>query len=196
MNQIVFSKISDLYITPQDFFDAHDREFHFVLDAAANKQSRKCPSWLGPGGKYPDALAIEWSEAGSGAVWWNCPYSMCAAFVAKAAEERRAGVTSVGLIPARTDTRWFHEHIWNRVKHQPRRGIQIRPVKGRLTFSLHITRTMRAAVKAAPKVREKILSKRLGLPRIVIRCIRDGDPVAVESAPFPSLVVVFNGTVK
>lgn len=55
---------------------------------------------------------------------------------------------------------------------------------------------MRRRVKSAPTVREAVLSKRLGLPRLIIRCIRAGEPVAVESAPFPSLVVVFNGTVK
>lgn len=202
MNRVVWSNISDLYRTPQPFFDEYDREFGFVLDAAADKHTTKCKAWLGPGSPiYKDALHTSWKgtlhrEKLAGAIWWNCPYSQCAAFVAKAAEERRQGVTSVGLIPSRTDTRWFHEHIWNRLKHRPRKGIELRPVKGRLRFSLRVTPAMRRRVKSAPTVREAVLSKRLGLPRLIIRCIRAAEPVAVESAPFPSLVVIFNGTVK
>ena len=126
---LMFSKASDEWATPQDFFDALDAEFGFELDAAAAVENAKCAQWIGA---FTDALSQpSWEGL---RVWVNPPYSRCREFVAKAAEEAQKGCTVVMLIPSRTDTRYWHAHIWDTEKHQPRPGVEIRFIKGRLKF--------------------------------------------------------------
>lgn len=48
-------------------------------------------------------------------------------WIKKAYEENLKGVKVAMLLPARTDTKWFHEYIYN--KHE------IRFIKGRLKFN-------------------------------------------------------------
>lgn len=134
-NALMFSKASDEWSTPQDFWDVLNAEFQFTVDAAARLDNTKCLTWLGPDGAFPDALAgdVVW---GAGArIWLNPPYSKCREFIEKAADQaRRFRSTVVCLVPSRTDTRWFHFHVWDRDKHRPRPGVEVRFVKGRLTF--------------------------------------------------------------
>ena len=152
---VLFSKQSDEWATPQDLFDELDREFGFTLDAAATRDNAKCVNYLGPDHDDPyqrDALAVSWDdELEPEVVFCNPPYSQCREFVAKAEREAARGrVTVVMLLPARTDTRWFHDFIWNRCTHRPNGGVEVRFLKGRLKFG-----------------------------------------GATNSAPFPSMVVVF-----
>jgi hypothetical protein len=44
------------------------------------------------------------------------------------------GCTVVALVPARTDTRWFHEYVWDSETDMPKRYVSVRFVKGRLKF--------------------------------------------------------------
>jgi len=69
-------------------------------------------------------------------VWVNPPYSrgLQAQFIAKASAESAKGCTVVMLLPARTDTRAFHAHIWDGDRHAPREGVEVRLIKGRLKF--------------------------------------------------------------
>lgn len=127
---LMFSKASDEWATPQDTYDALHREFGFTLDAAASHENTKCFEFFSI---EDDALARDWHE-GYTAVWLNPPYSKCREFIAKAAEEARKGCTVVCLVPSRTDTRWWHEHVWNQETHQPRPGVEVRFMKGRLKF--------------------------------------------------------------
>lgn len=49
MNSAVFySSKTDMWATPQDFFDALDAEFHFTLDACAVKENAKCEAYYTP----------------------------------------------------------------------------------------------------------------------------------------------------
>ena len=48
MNAALFSSKKMDYCTPQAFFDALNREFHFTLDAAATAKSAKCPAYYTP----------------------------------------------------------------------------------------------------------------------------------------------------
>lgn len=126
----VFSSGKDDWETPPDLFAELDREFHFTLDVAANARNHKCDRWFG---EVEDGLSFNWC----GVVWLNPPYSrrQQARFIAKAAEQARLGVTVVMLIPARTDTRAFHEHIWDAEQHTPRSWVkEIRFLKGRIKF--------------------------------------------------------------
>lgn len=134
---LMFSKASDEWSTPQDTYDALHAEFHFTVDAAASTENAKCGIWFGPGGLCHDALGLgDWRpDDGVRAAWLNPPYSKCREFIGKAAHEARAhGLTVVCLVPSRTDTRWWHEHVWDREKHQPRAGVEVRFVRGRLKF--------------------------------------------------------------
>lgn len=163
--RVMFSRVSDERRTPRKVFDALHAEFRFVLDAAARRHNALLPTWLGPG--HPDrgcrdALLRDWSVFG-GPAWWNPPYSRCREFVCKAAQERARGVTSVGFVPARTDTAWWHAHVWDETRHRFRPGVQVRFVKGRVYF----------------------LDSR-GRPLTG----KDGRPTG---APFPSVAIVFKG---
>lgn len=137
---LMFSKASDEWSTPQEFWDALDDEFGFDVDAAATRENTKCAYYYGlgyVGGDKPrnlgNALEVAWRKFPS-VYWCNPPYSKCREFVAKAAQERQRGVLTVMLVPSRTDTRWFHEHVWDAQTHRPRPGIEVRFIKGRLKF--------------------------------------------------------------
>jgi phage N-6-adenine-methyltransferase len=101
----MFSSNTDLWSTPQELFDDLDRVYRFDVDVCATPENAKCSTFYT---KEQDGLAQEWR----GTCWMNPPYGreICR-WVAKArrsAEEN--GATVVCLLPARTDTRWWHEH--------------------------------------------------------------------------------------
>lgn len=111
------------WCTPQAFFDELNREFHFVLDAAATPENAKCERYFTP---EMDALSQSWDVGG--AVFCNPPYGrQLGKWVAKAyLEHIRTGGTIVLLIPARTDTKYFHDYILGKA--------EIRFLRGRLKF--------------------------------------------------------------
>ena len=128
-NDVLFSKTSDEWTTPQDFLDQLDEEFRFDTDAACTPANARYPHAI-----Y-SALDTDWSNDGDPSVCFvNPPYSQCRAFVAKASEEAAKGNTVVILVPSRTDTRWWHEYVWDRSVHAPYPGVEIRFIKGRLKF--------------------------------------------------------------
>lgn len=113
----MFSRKTDLWETPQDFFNKLNEEFHFTLDVCATAENAKCEKYYT---KAQDGLRMPWS----GTVWCNPPYGRkIGEWVQKAAE---SNCTVVMLLPARTDTRWFHDYIYGKA--------EIRFVKGRLKF--------------------------------------------------------------
>jgi site-specific DNA-methyltransferase (adenine-specific) len=120
--QTLFSSDSGEWETPGDLFMELDNEFDFVLDAAATEQNTKCPDFISP---EEDALKQSW-QAG-GAVWLNPPYGRgIDKWVKKSWEESQKGSIVVVLLPARTDTKWFHEFVYGRA--------EIRFIKGRIRF--------------------------------------------------------------
>ena len=140
---LMFSRKTDEWSTPLDFFAELNCEFAFAVDVAATKDNRRCDDYFGPDHDVPrlrDALAVDWQAEldciglPSRACWMNPPYSQCREFIAKAAREARRGCTVVCLVPARTDTRWFHEHVWCEATNRPRPGVEVRFIKGRLKF--------------------------------------------------------------
>lgn len=127
-SDVVFSRKSDEWETPQVFFDALDREFGFTLDGAATPENTQCSRW------FTDAMnAHPWREV----IWLNPPYSQCREFIGWAAgiaTRDGGGNTVVCLVPARTDTRWWHQHIYDEATHQWRPGVEVRFIRGRLKF--------------------------------------------------------------
>ena len=137
---VMFGKASDEWTTPQAFYDSLNAEFMFQWDSAAVNDSAKCGGhcYFGPDHShmdYRDALAVpEWRTYQRERFWLNPPYSKCREFIAKAAAEAKRGATVVCLVPSRTDTRWWHEHVWDDVRHRARPGVEIRFQRGRLKF--------------------------------------------------------------
>ena len=130
---LMFSKASDEWSTPQAFFDALDAEFHFTMDAAASRENCKVPNYRGPDHILPDCrngLVFDWN----GVVWLNPPYSRVKQFMMKASEQALKGCTVVCLVPSRTDTRWWHECVWDELRNRARHGVEVRFVRGRLKF--------------------------------------------------------------
>lgn len=115
--EILFSSKTDLWETPQDFFDKLNEEFHFELDVCALPENAKCDRYYTPD---RDGLKQEWN----GVCWCNPPYGRDIRKWMKKAYE--SNTTVVCLVPARTDTKWFHDWVLGKA--------EIRFVKGRLTF--------------------------------------------------------------
>jgi phage N-6-adenine-methyltransferase len=91
------------------------------LDVCATKENAKCPKFYT---KEDDGLSLPWSKMN----WCNPPYSDIKRWAQQARREQFKGHTTVMLMPARTDTVFFHDHIYN----QP--NVDVRFVKGRWKF--------------------------------------------------------------
>lgn len=107
-NKVHFSSMRMDWPTPQKVFLELDREFHFDLDACATKENAKCAKFISP---EQDAFAIDWPGR---VVFCNPPYGRknggLLRWVKKAYEEASKGKIVVMFIPARTDTKYFHEY--------------------------------------------------------------------------------------
>lgn len=144
MNSALLSSKKMDWCTPQDFFDRLNKEFGFVLDAAATEKTAKCPPYYTP---KTDGLSQSWDCGG--AVFCNPPYGReIGKWVKKAYDEAQKGITIVLLIPARTDTKYFHKYIYGKAR--------IRFICERLKFT-------------------------------------DENGQVFAPAPFPSMVVIYNG---
>lgn len=124
INQGLFSSASAEWETPQWLFDKLDAEFHFGLDPCATAENAKCERFFT---KEEDGLTQSW--AAHGAVFVNPPYGrQIYKWVTKACQQAaRVGITVVMLLPARTDTRWWHDHVMA--------ASEIRFIKRRLYFT-------------------------------------------------------------
>lgn len=114
-----FSSKTSEWGTPQGFYDELDKEFGFTLDPCATEANTKCARFYT---KVDDGLSRSWEGE---RVFMNPPYGReIGKWVKKASEE---GELAVCLLPARTDTRWFHDYILGKA--------EIRFLRGRLRFS-------------------------------------------------------------
>ncbi len=120
--ELMFSSKTDQWATPQALFDDLDKEFHFTLDPCANAENHKCEKFFTA---EDDGLAQDWSEH---RVFCNPPYGrVVSKWVEKCYREGcKDNTVVVLLIPARTDTAYFHDFILNRA--------EVRFIRGRLKF--------------------------------------------------------------
>lgn len=120
----LFSSKNIEWETPQSFFDELNNEFHFTLDSCALPHNAKCERFYTP---EQDGLSQDWEGE---RVFCNPPYgSSIYNWIRKCSlESKKPNTLVVALIPVRTDTKYFHEFIYKKVK-------EIRFVKGRLKFS-------------------------------------------------------------
>ena len=138
----MFSSKTGNWATPQTFYDRLNWRFGpFDLDPCANIHNAKCANFFT---EAEDGLSKDWAGF---TAFVNPPYGKgIAAWIKKGYESSLDGETRVVmLIPARTDTKYWHNYVM--------KADEIHFVKGRLKF---------------------------------------GD--SENSAPFPSAVVVFDGS--
>ena len=125
VSKALLTSNSDEWATPIGVYTSLDNEFHFTVDACATDENHKCDHYFT---KEQDGLKQDWSGE---VVFCNPPYSCIAKWVEKAYREALQDKTTVVLlIPARTDTRYFHDFILHRS--------EIRFIRGRLKFSRHV----------------------------------------------------------
>ena len=119
INQGLMTSNTDLWSTPRDFFDDYNAVYHFDVDVCATAENALCAKFYSP---EDDGLSKEWR----GVCWMNPPYGReISKWMKKAYESSLHGVTVVCLVPARTDTAWWHEYAM--------KG-EIEFIRGRLKF--------------------------------------------------------------
>lgn len=100
-----FSSTTDLWSTPQDFFDKLNFKYQFTLDPCSTSENAKCEKYFTA---EDDGLRQDWSGH---RVFMNPPYGrVIKDWMRKAYEESLNGAVVVCLVPARTDTSWWHEY--------------------------------------------------------------------------------------
>lgn len=123
INKGLFSSNTNEWSTPKLFFEELNKEFNFTLDPCATAENHKCIKYYTI---KENGLLQDWSNE---VVFCNPPYGRAlGVWVKKCYEEHiKHGVIVVMLIPARTDTIYFHDFIYNKS--------EIRFIKGRLKFN-------------------------------------------------------------
>ena len=118
----MFSSATDEWYTPIDFYNELNKEFNFNLDPCATADNHKCAKYFT---KADNGLVQSW---GGYKVFCNPPYGRTiGTWVEKAYNEaQKKDTLVVMLLPARTDTKWFHSFIYH--------NAEIRFIKGRLKF--------------------------------------------------------------
>lgn len=120
----LFSSNTNEWATPIALFARLDAEFHFDLDPCCTHENAKCERHFT---QDEDGLSRSW---GGCRVFCNPPYGReLPKWVRKCYEEsRKKDTLVVMLIPARTDTSYFHDYIYHKAK-------EIRFLRGRLHFN-------------------------------------------------------------
>ena len=111
--------VTDVWATPQWLFDALNKEFGFTLDPCSDGENAKCEKFYTTA---ENGLLRDW---GTEVVFMSPPYSEIAEWMRKAYGASQEGATVVCLIPARTDTAWWHRFCMKS---------EIRLLRGRLKF--------------------------------------------------------------
>ena len=119
----MFSSKSNDWATPQVFYDKLNKTFGpFTLDPCSDGQNNKTDNYFT---QEQDGLSQDWS---GNKVFMNPPYGRAIKdWLKKAYEEgQKPNTTVVCLIPARTDTKYWHDYVMN--------AQAVYFVKGRLKF--------------------------------------------------------------
>jgi site-specific DNA-methyltransferase (adenine-specific) len=121
MNQSVhFSSDKLDWATPDELWQRLDNIYRFDLDAAASAENARCSRYFD---QRADGLTQSWADA---RVWCNPPYGRSIGdWTSKASAEASRAAFIVMLVPARTDTRWWHDAIGS---------ARVEYLRGRLRF--------------------------------------------------------------
>lgn len=142
---LMFSSDKNYWETPWELFNNINRKFKCVLDVCSTHVNKKCDKYYTI---EDNGLEKSWKTGKNKFAYCNPPYGKdISKWIKKGKEEVIKGNNSVFLIPARTDTNWFHDYIFNGASY-------IYFIKGRIKFVI--------------------------------------DGIKINSAPFPSCIVVYN----
>lgn len=104
LNRGLFTSLTPEWPTPRGVFDMLNRRYHFTLDACASPGNATCERYFT---KEQDGLRQEWT----GTIFLNPPYGAeIGRWLRKAVTSAQSGATVVCLVPARTDTAWWHDY--------------------------------------------------------------------------------------
>jgi len=122
INKGIMSSNTPEWATPFWLFDVLHEIFHFTLDPCATHENAKCAKHYT---QEDDGLRQSWKGE---KVFMNPPYGReITRWVKKSlAQYMENGVCTVALLPARTDTNWFHGYVYHYSK--------LLFLKGRLKF--------------------------------------------------------------
>jgi site-specific DNA-methyltransferase (adenine-specific) len=121
MNKALFSSATPEWETPQRLFNRLNACFDFNLDVCATAENAKCQKYYT---EKMNGLSLAWTGH---RCWMNPPYGReIVKWVAKARSEADSGALVVGLLPSRTDTSWWQEHVQGHA--------DVRFIAGRLKF--------------------------------------------------------------
>lgn len=100
---VMFSSKTDMWATPQDFYNSLNAKFKFQTDVCAIAENAKCDNYYSP---EQNGLEQDWK----GTCWMNPPYGReISRWMEKAyVSAKDNGATVVCLVPARVDTKWWH----------------------------------------------------------------------------------------
>lgn len=120
----MFSSRTNEWATPASLFSELNAEFNFNLDPCSTDENAKCEKHYTI---EDDGLSQNW---GGQRVFCNPPYGReLPKWVRKCYEEsKKPDTLVVMLIPARTDTSYFHDYIYHKAK-------EVRFLRGRLHFN-------------------------------------------------------------
>lgn len=126
----LFSSERQNWETPRNFFNELDKKYNFMYDLAASKENSKCPLYFT---EEENSLKQDWYKLCSDSLKWlwiNPPYGrgITEQWVKKCDEEAQKGANIIALLPARTDTNFFHKYIYKKY--------DFNLLKGRLKFEL------------------------------------------------------------
>lgn len=121
-NDLMFSSENQKWATRWEFFNKWNERFNFDLDVCASHGDQKCERYYSP---EEDGLSKPWD----GVFWCNPEYGREQVKWVNCGISQRA--SGVFLIPARTDTKLFHEILLPE-QHKGYLGIEF--IKGRITF--------------------------------------------------------------
>jgi len=118
----MFSSATNEWATPIEFYNKLNKIYRFTLDPCCTKETAKCYNFYT---QQDDGLSKSWEGH---TVFMNPPYgSEIKNWIKKAFEEgKKLGTIVVCLIPARTDTKYWHDYCM--------KASEIMLVKGRLKF--------------------------------------------------------------
>jgi len=117
--KVHYSSKTHEWETPGDLFDKLNKKFNFTLDPCCTLKNKKCEKYYTV---EDDGLSCDWSGE---RVFMNPPYGReIGKWVEKA---YMSNALVIALLPARTDTKWFHDYIYYGKS-------TIKFLKGRLKF--------------------------------------------------------------
>lgn len=109
INKGLYTSKTDLWSTPQDLYDKLNNKHYFTLDPCCISENQKCDEGF-PKDKGYNGLEESWDGH---RVFMNPPYGReISKWVKKAYEESLGFCKVVALLPARTDTKWFHDYCY------------------------------------------------------------------------------------